>query len=661
MRPKHPLPLPEEWPSVDAYLDALLGFTTSSDLFRQICGGVHILDFLTRDPDLYTTLIPPDWRAFFPHHEIKDILDLFVREDIFALKSQSDNDPSPDKKWRGGAFPPTSLVDYIYQIHRLNLVRDFAPPADFKKGSIPRRLAVGMRPKKYHEVENFANYVHSLCATVEEERGEGVSHVVDFGSGQNYLGRTLASDPYDKNIIAIERKHQFISGAREMDFSARISEKKAAKPKAEGCRPCKPSRARAARKMAKETVLNGKDGGPGDTKDAVNGDEGVLGDASRDAPNGEQSAPDDTPGNSVDDGNSVLDIFGGLDVGPDDLGTHVPHNTHRRKPELVKLNGSMNYIEHEIQDGYLEPIIKDVVESPAKTAGEGQDPTAASTTDDGKPVDPRVMVISLHSCGNLLHHGIRSLVLNPSVISIAMIGCCYNLVTERLGPATYKLPVLRSLHPRLIKTSTAYDPHGFPMSKHFETYPHASGTGLKLNITARSMAMQAPSNWTGEESESYFARHFFRALLQRMLVDKNIVPRPIVPDDIYDSEPEYQRTPLIVGSLRKHAFTSFSAYVRAAVAKLSCDPNYGDRVKEEMGDISEEEIDRYATEYREGKKNLAVVWSLMAFSASLAESLILVDRWQFLREHDSVKDCWVEPVFDYELSPRNLAVIGIKK
>ena len=51
----------------------------------------------------------------------------------------------------------------------------------------------------------------------------------------------------------------------------------------------------------------------------------------------------------------------------------------------------------------------------------------------------------------------------------------------------------------------------------------------------------------------------------------------------------------------------------------------------------------------------------MAFSASISEAIILVDRWQFLREHDHVKQCWVEPVFDYSESPRNLAVIGVKR
>jgi len=33
-----------------------------------------------------------------------------------------------------------------------------------------------------------------------------------------------------------------------------------------------------------------------------------------------------------------------------------------------------------------------------------------------------------------------------------------------------------------------------------------------------------------------------------------------------------------------------------------------------------------------------------------------------LKEHqDVVKDAWVEAVFDYEQSPRNLVVVGIKR
>src|SRR5438034_6526068 len=87
MTPKSPLPLPDEWEDVDAYVESLLSFATSSDLFRNLCGGIHILDFLTREPDLYKTILPEDWRAFFDHHEIGGILDLLLREDIEPFRS----------------------------------------------------------------------------------------------------------------------------------------------------------------------------------------------------------------------------------------------------------------------------------------------------------------------------------------------------------------------------------------------------------------------------------------------------------------------------------------------------------------------------------------------------------------------------------------------
>ncbi|RMJ22360.1 hypothetical protein PHISP_06774 [Aspergillus sp. HF37] len=644
MPPNLPLPLADEWSDAESYVEALLSFATSSVFFRQICGGVHILDFLTREPDLYTSLIPEDWRAFFDQHDIQDILDLLLRDDIQSLRTQAES-PDTTKEWRGDAFPPTSLVEYIHQIRRLSLGREFVPPPGFKKGSIPTRLAVGMRQKKYHEVENFANYVDSLCTTVAEERGDGgVSHIVDFGSGQNYLGRMLASAPYDRHIIAIERQHEFISGAKGYDVQAKL-EKKATNPMKRGSssKPNKTQRALELRAAA--------------AADPPQGEVQKL-------ENGSAGAPAE-PTTGVDDGFSVLDEFGGIDVGPEDLAYPIQGPQKPAPDVLVKLNGSMNYIEHEIQDGYLEPIIKDVVGFPkGKMGDEARDAPALTTTDDGKQVDARAMVISLHSCGNLLHHGIRSLVLNPSVVAIAMIGCCYNLMSERLGPATYKLPALRSRHPYLTKTATAYDPHGFPMSKRLESYPHAGGTGVKLNVTARSMALQAPSNWSRGESENFFTRHFYRALLQRVLQDRKVVPKPVVPQDVYDLNPsdeESSGNALTVGSMRKSAFTSFSAYLHAAVAKLSRDAIFGEKVKERMSDISEEEIDRYVAEYWPAKKNLSIVWSLMAFSAVLAEAIVVVDRWQFLREHDSVKECWVEPVFNYAESPRNLAVIGIKK
>ncbi|KAL2811235.1 methyltransferase domain-containing protein [Aspergillus granulosus] len=635
------LPLPDEWADPDAYVEALLSFATSSDLFRHLCGGIHMLDFLTREPDLYSTLLPEDWRAFFEQHEIGDIIDLMLREDIQPFFTAHKQGNTATFEWKGvAALPPLSLLDYIYNVRRLTLRRDFAPEAPGKP-TIPQRIAVGMKVKKYHEVAHFSKYVNSLCNTVQKERGEDITHIVDFGSGQSYLGRTLASPPYNRHIVAIERKHQFINGANRMDVYAQLAEKKKVRmhnKKLDKCKTCEDAESPAAE-------ISGSPAQPESDTSGLNLDKTQRTDE------GEE------------EGVAEISIFRDISVTSDELGSFPVHNKATPKPVAVTNTsstprGAMDYIEHEITDGYLEPIIKDVVAAPPST-------NAAETAGSGKKQeDPNVMVISLHSCGNLLHHGVRALVLNPSVKAIAMIGCCYNLMTERLGPATYKIPVLRTMHPRLSKDATAYDPHGFPMSKRLEEYEHNSGSGVKMNITARSMAVQAPYNWDRDGAEDFFTRHYYRTLLQRVLVDRGVVPKPNIPKDLYSSDPnemEDAGNPLIVGSLRKAAFTSFQAYIRAAIVKLSRDPVYGQKVKDGMADITDEELDRYAEDYWPTKKRLSVTWTLMSFSAAVAEAIIVVDRWQYLREQDCVKECWVEPVFDYGLSPRNLAVIGIKK
>jgi hypothetical protein len=202
------------------------------------------------------------------------------------------------------------------------------------------------------------------------------------------------------------------------------------------------------------------------------------------------------------------------------------------------------------------------------------------------------------------------------------------------------------------------------MSKYYENYrsPGAT-TGMKLNITARALSVQAPYNWGVKDSEVSFTRHFFRALLQRILVDRGVLPKPSMPEDTSSdgTHAEARSNSIIIGALSKSAFKSFNAYVRAATIKMSRDPIYGSQVQEHIATLTDEEIHDYETQYLHTRKHMSVMWSLMGFSSQLIESIIVVDRWQFLREQDSVKDCWVQPVFDYSESPRNLAVIGLRK
>ena len=615
------LPLPPEYTKVDDYVEALLSFITSSDLLQKLCGGVHILDFLTREPDLYNAILPEEWRDWFQPVEISEVLNLLMREDVKSLMALYEHNgyalPDIQTRWRGHPLPPFTLLNYINDVRRHSLDRTFRSSGnpDSRVPVLVRNVSVGMKPKKIHEVENFASYIHKLTADLSHAKYHDITHIVDFGSGQNYLGRALASEPYNKHIIAVESKQLNINGAMGMDVTAKLAKKdKIMRNKKEYRREESTRRENGLGTIDHETAVPPQEPSPHYSITPI--------------------ATDGT--NST--GHAALSTEGG---------------------------GGIQYIEHLIEDGNLEVVCKQVrPNSNCTHPGIHSYSDVTPQTNETPFESLQLMVISLHSCGNLLHHGLRSLILNPSVKAVAMVGCCYNLVTERLGPPTFKLPTLRPPHPRLDRTSSTCDPHGFPMSERLARYQHRHGEGIRLNITARMMAVQAPQNWTAAESEAFFTRHFYRALLQRIFLDRGVVEKPLADDDVTGggSPRGWSGTgqPIVIGSLRKACYTSFTAYVRGAVAKISMDQDRGSFVAERMAGLTDEEIGAYEETHRAKRKELSIVWSLMAFSAGVVESTIVVDRWLYLREQKEVKDCWVKVVFDYKQSPRNLAVVGIK-
>jgi hypothetical protein len=185
------------------------------------------------------------------------------------------------------------------------------------------------------------------------------------------------------------------------------------------------------------------------------------------------------------------------------------------------------------------------------------------------------------------------------------------------------------------------------------------------------MAVQAPQNWGHDDSEMFFTRHFYRALLQRIFLDHGIV-KSAKPEDVEIegnslTGRDEVGTPLIIGSLRKSAFTSFEAYVQTAMEKLlgaadeDDDDGFNKRKLLLLRDLlTPSLIACYANKHAHARKHLAIIWSLMAFSAGVVESTIAVDRWLFLKEQECVSQAWVEPVFEYGWSPRNLCVVGIR-
>jgi hypothetical protein len=718
MGPDTPLPLPAEFNVTEEYVESLLNFTTSSSLLQTLCGGVHILDFYTRSPDLYSQILPQSWREWFKTRDIMDILDLLMREDLsqFHVQGKGNNG------WRNGTAPPKELLEYIKTVRKHLLARDYPPPNSglrVEKVAITRHVTIGMNVKKVHEVDNFARYIDRLTSEIAASDKKPITHLVDFGSGQNYLGRALAAVPYSKHIVAVESKQHNIQGAKNMDVLAKLVSKPLV------LRNKKEYRAKMGKaKRNKEDVLNGNiiPSDTGNTPSTGEGDPKSKGSENQRAAASSTNSVTATPSLQIgvqcdDDGCTVLPVSqAGLDTAHKESSpaeTTDADTVQAAKTSTLQIynegHGSVQYVEHMIKNGDLAPVIDQILDSSRvpddiKTSDSAVVAEASDLDAVPKPKDVNAMVISLHSCGNLVHHGLRSMLSSPHISAVAMVGCCYNLLTERLGPPTYKLPTLRPIHPRLVSASNAFDPNGFPMSERLANYPLPLNTsngnpneddvnteppkGLRLNITARMMAVQAPFNWTASDSDLFFTRHFYRALLQRIFLDRGVVSAPLGDQGLVGSAvsanghtsqvnwtPPYGRgpglssdgtsTPLTIGTLRKFAYSDFVSYVRAAVAKLvaensfcEIDPKF---IREKMDGLTDEDIRSYEREYGQRKKELSVMWSLMAFSAGVVEAVVVTDRYLWLKEQPEVEHAWVEPVFEYKYSPRNLVVVGIKK
>ncbi|KAM0278548.1 hypothetical protein ACHAQH_005116 [Verticillium albo-atrum] len=607
MIPEKPLPYSDDFASPGDYVSSLLTFANTRDTFQMFAGGVHLLDFFTNDRSLYEMSLPADWQPYILAQEPMAFVDLLLRRDLDTL-------PEDEK-------PPVALAEYIRDVRRLSLQRGFAPHrAEGNEGlKLSRKVAIGMNPKKIHEVTNFADYVDELAGDISVQGGDGeITHLVDFGSGQNYLGRTLALPPYNRHVVAVEGREHNIDASRGLDVKAGLSTRE---------------KVMRNKKMWLQVIDGQKQGDELDIK------------AQARVANGKEVTAD-----------PAADLRPAKDL------------MHECVREAGK--GSVSYVVSRLESGDLTDVI-------AKIKDE------VTTEDEEAQKEIRMMAMSIHSCGNLSHYGIRSLVLNPAIHAVAIVGCCYNLMTEKLGPPTYKFPYVRptlqAVNGRLMAESMRFDPEGFPISKRLTEY---EGHGVRFNITARMMACQAPANWTEAESHGFFTRNLYRAVLQKMFLDRGVITkvyhRPSGEGQTTtasadgeqrkegesDTPFDVSTNPVTIGSLNKRCYVSFNAYVRGAVKKLTTNKEYTKYsaiVQAKMGDITDEEIADYEVRFASRGREVSAIWSLMAFSAGIVESLIVTDRWLYLKEAEVVKDAWVETVFNYKQSPRNLVVVGIKK
>ncbi|KAI9230855.1 MAG: methyltransferase domain-containing protein, partial [Piptocephalis tieghemiana] len=249
--------------------------------------------------------------------------------------------------------------------------------------------------------------------------------------------------------------------------------------------------------------------------------------------------------------------------------------------------------------------------------------------DQGKGEEAtRWMVCGLHGCGDLTSHTLR-LFAHGDASALVSVGCCYNLLTTSNPEATARGPggpdAPRPPHP------------GFPMSRLVGEGKEA----LTLPTAAFQLACQTPGRWRVQREETIrgFTHHYYRSLLHLLMLQEGLIP-----SGSKESAPR-------VGRLRPRAFRDFGTYVSMAMTKMGMEEK-----GREMGESKA--LDLLAHGEKQGwAKHIAALWSLRALLAPCIESLIVLDRWFFLKEQ-GVSRAWILSGWEEEVSPRNLILIA---
>lgn len=101
----------------------------------------------------------------------------------------------------------------------------------------------------------------------------------------------------------------------------------------------------------------------------------------------------------------------------------------------------------------------------------------------------------------------------------------------------------------------------------------------------------------------------------------------------------------------------FAGYVRVALKKFGLSENA----------ISDDEARAYYDVYKKNRvhQQVIVLWTLRALLAPVLESIVLVDRWIYLKQVIREKGeenagVWMWPLFDPQESPRNVVFVATK-
>ncbi|XP_065624881.1 uncharacterized protein LOC112026938 isoform X2 [Quercus suber] len=298
--------------------------------------------------------------------------------------------------------------------------------------------------------------------------------------------------------------------------------------------------------------------------------------------------------------------------------------------------------------------------------------------------DTSLVLAGLHACGDLSVTMLKTFLDCKEVKAIVSIGCCYNLLSEE----------------GIDKTETQC---GFPMSAGVKS------AGFSLGKNSRDLACQSAERWRGMEKDAglnNFELHSFRAAFQMVLCKyypevmitnpsigrqgktlrrrqhrkveyplnhkeiacpslhsntkgscRNIEPKELETDknsglaldtDVLFHGHSSSKSTRCEGPKSVDKYALFEKFSQSGLCRLGLKPSQ---------DIKFHEIWKEAEPFAE---LIGPYWSLRAALGPLLETFLLLDRLLFLQEQGSSLEVIMLPIFDPEVSPRNVAIIAKK-
>lgn len=637
---------------------------------------------------------------------------------------------------------PESLKEYLEACKSLAMPReaekvpdDLATPNTRSSASEIERLdpvlCIGMKQKKIHEVRHLSNVIHKVC-------GGETKTVIDIGSGKGYIAQALAHH-FGYNVIGLEgNEGQHEKAVTRFAESEKRRQKRQKKKTQRSPHPLLPLPSIGCHSLP---MIDGEEEQSEIQTTKAKGEDEERNLSflpfSSSSPSSSHlpSMEKELNHNGKTSEHSPERLKFDLGDGQDDEAETISQSHYHP----AKMHSTVNYrLTYSSEAGELDLLVKKEMREEDEEDEEEEDEEDEEEKEKGD--SGQICIMSLHACGDLSPIILELFASWPRAVQLVNVGCCYHkMESDELRKEKEKEEeasssahhsssdsVSASVSPFSSQNSSSknqFKPYpsgfcmergegeakdegedrvmrGFPLSRSVRNLIKSNRFNLSPFIRFLELGTGSPrifERMDEKEMERRINKVEFRSILQ--LIFREIIA------SFPDISKEYEHCVLHVQKMKSDAaFESFAEYLKRALPRAHLKrfprdsssilaslliPNWDSSVFQSLLANASSYYERLKTD-----RSVLRVWlSIESSATSIAESLIILDRWLFLEEKNEdfgnlttsemdvenaiseqqvdssssfveVRDIivpWILPVFDQEESPRNLALIARKE